>query len=793
MIRYLVRMAIRNLRVHPGYAFINVVGLSLGLAACFVVLVYVLYQMSFDRYNHHLDDIYVVTAEMPTLGWTEPDTPLPLAASLKSDVPEVKEAARTDRVPTTIRHKDKVFSERLCTFADPEIFRILTLPLTNGVVNAARAGGDFLVISESMAKKYFGGVNPIGETVVVTCSGETYSLTVSAIMQDIPRTSTFRAEAIGPFHIAERYNAALYNSAKKDLSTTWDIHPITTYVLLSASADPKDVSGKILGMSERHQNPSVATRYHLFPLKDMYFHSSAMVNNTFPQGSINDVYVYSSAAFLLLFIGCVNYLLLNLGRATLRTREVGIRRVFGARKMDLFWQMIVEAAVVALLALPLAIGCVELSLQYISGLLGTRIGTSYFHNWLYVLTFLGIALAVASIAGSYVALYLSRLNPVDTLRNTSPFGTSKVVQRRIMMGTQMVIFIGMTFCSITIYRQLAFAREGDMGFDGSQLIFLYPEDEHFQQSLDAFKNELKRLPEIASVSGGSFLPGTQSSAVAKYPRKDDPSQLVAVEHLSVDRDFFETMGLTMIAGKSFREAGPPAFVHGCIVNETAVRDLGLSDPIGKEFGGESIIGVVRDFKQHSFREKIPPLRITQSTEYLQEVVVRIAPGAPPTRMKSIDDVSMRFNKGKPMERESFADRQGSLYDQEARFASIMWYASGVAILVGCLGIFGMSIFVCQQRVKEIGIRKVLGASLMDVYAMVTKEFVVLILVSAIVAFPFAYYAINLWLEGFAYHTHSSVVDVTLGVLIDIVIVLLTISVQAVRAALSNPVKSIRYE
>ena len=200
MIRYLVRMAIRNLRVHPGYAFINVVGLSLGLAACFVVLVYALYQMSFDRYNHHLDDIYVVTAEMPTLGWTEPDTPLPLAASLKSDVPEVKEIARADRVPTTIRYKDKVFSERLCTFADPEIFRILTLPLTNGVVNAARAGGDFLVISESMAKKYFGGVNPIGETVVVMCSGETYSLTVSAIMQDIPRTSTFRAEAIGPFH-----------------------------------------------------------------------------------------------------------------------------------------------------------------------------------------------------------------------------------------------------------------------------------------------------------------------------------------------------------------------------------------------------------------------------------------------------------------------------------------------------------------------------------------------------------------------------------------------------------------
>ena len=789
MLTQFLKLTIRHQRAQKAYSIINVLGLSPGLAACFIILVYVLFQTSFDKYNQELNNIYLISSERPSFGMTEPWTPQALATSIKAELPEAREIARWHRLGSTIRYKDKVLAECACAYSDPDVFRILTLPIVNGNVNAP--GRDFFVISESMAKKYFGDINPVGETVTVSCSGETYNLTVSAVMEDIPRTSTFVADAIGPIHVWEEFSAK--NWSYTNPATVWDVLSVATYLLLPSSVDRGEVERKIVEMSKRHSHPSNTILHHLFPLRDLYFHSSAMANNVFPQGNIVNVYVYSAAAFLLLCVACVNYLLLNLGRASLRAKEIGIRKVFGARKGVLFGQMTVEATAIALVSLPLAVIFVELFLQKISTLLGARIASSYFHQWGYILAFLVLTLLVGCISGGYVSLYLARLNPVDTLKNKVPIGPGKVVLRRVLMTTQMVIFIGLTFASMAIRKQLVFFQQGDMGFAASQILVLYPDDKEFGRSFDAFKNELRSIPEVISVTGAIILPGSESFGVSKIPRKDNPAQFVSVEGISVDRDFIETMGLTIIAGVSLSGVARHGSGHDCIVNETAVRELGLSNPIGEEVGGSRIIGVVQDFHQHSFREKIPPLMISEGTQYLNEIAVRISPEKTSSCAQRIAEIAKKFNNGKPLDFESFDERLGGLYLEEHKFASIIEYATGVAILVASLGLFGMSAFVCQQRVKEIGIRKVLGASVRDVYLMVTKEFLGLIVLSAVIAFPLAYFVVNQWFQRFAYHTELNLWDLLLAVKIDVVVVLLTISIHVVRAATVNPVMSRRYE
>jgi putative ABC transport system permease protein len=793
MILSYLTLAIRQLRLYKTYSFINVVGLSTGLAACFVILVYVRYQTSFDKYNKNLGSIYLVTVQKESFGWTDPGTPMILGPTVRSEVPDVEGIARWTRRRSTLRYNDRVFEESACSFADPEIFKVLTLPLATGDLNATHKERDFLVISETLAMKYFGGRNPVGETITLKCMGGAYELKVTAVMKDIPKTSTFVADAIAPLYIARNYLAGIYGKSYGDPEVSWAVPGVTTYVTVPPSADIKEVEKKFVALSRHHVDPVLAESFHLFPLKDMYFHSSFMINNTFRQGDIVNVYIYSAAAFLLLFIACINYLMLSLGRASLRTREVGVRKVFGARNADLFRQTLVEAVVVTLLSLPIALVLVELFLQNLTGLLGTTISDTYFHSWEYLIAFVALTIVVGVVAGTYVSMYLSSFNPIDILKGKLTAGSRKVVLRRILMASQMILFLGLTLASLTIYKQLRFFQSKDMGFDKQEMAVFYPDNNEFGKTFEVFKNELQQNPEIVSVSGANWLPMTESRGVSQFPKKDHPDENITVEGISADRDYIETMGMRMASGVSLRNhvSGVPG--GSCIINETAAKELGLREPVGELVGGSTVIGVVGDFNMHSLHEKISPLRITEGTKYLREVAVRIAPGNVPGTAKWIAEKGARFNNGKPLDFESFDERLGSLYTQEQKFATAFGYATGLAIFVACMGIFGMSLFVCQQKVKEIGIRKVLGATMEDVYYKLTREFVGLIFFSSLIAFPLAFFLVSKWLEQFVYRISISVWDFLIAAGIDIVIVLATVSFQAVRAALANPVASLRYE
>ncbi len=788
-----LKLALRQIRLNTTYSLINVLGLSTGLAACFIILVYVRYQTSFDRYNDNLDNIYLVTAHKDAVGWTDPGTPMILGPTVRSEVPDVERIARWTRRRSTLQFKDKIFEESGCSFADPEIFDVLTIPLTAGDRNASFNGRDFLVISESLARKYFGGRDPIGETITLTCMGAAYELKVTAVMKDIPTTSTFVADAIAPLYIAQKFLATIFGTSNGDPEVSWTVPGVSTYVLVRPSADMKGMEERFAALSKHHVDPVREESYHLFPLKDVYFHSSYMVNNTFRQGDIANVYVYSATAFLLLFIACVNYLMLSLGRASLRTREVGVRKVFGARNTDLFSQTLIEAAVVTLLCLPFAVVLVEVFLQNLTGLLGTAIQDTYFHSWEYLAAFVALTIVVGLVAGSYVSLYLSRFKPIDILKGTMTAGSRKVVLRRILMTSQMVLFLGLTLASVTIYKQIRFFQNKDMGFNKEDMIVFYPDNNEFGKTLEVFKTDIQQNPEIVSLSGASFLPMTESRGITQFPKKDHPDERITVEGISVDRDFIETMGMTMVSGLSFRNHVPGVPGEYCLLNETAAKDLGLLQPVGEPLAGSTVIGVVGDFNMHSLHERIGPIRITEGTKYVREVAARIAPRNITGTAKWIAEKGARFNNGKPLDFESFDERLGGLYTQEQKFATAFGYATGLAIFVACMGIFGMSVFVCQHKVKEIGIRKVLGATTTNVYDTLTREFVGLIIVSSFIAFPIAFVLVNAWLEKFVYRIGITGWDLLLTLAADTVIVLATVSFQAIHAALANPVVSLRYE
>ena len=474
--------------------------------------------------------------------------------------------ARVDRIRCTLQYRGRVFEEKRCTFAEPEIFNILSIPLAYGRVDTAGKEKNYLAISESLSKKYFGDRNPIGETITLTCAGGTYELQVTGVMKDLPANSTFAADAIAPFFIAEKALSVTWKSATGSDPDAWYSGPVTTYVLVRSSTDVTAINQKMGNFSKRHFPPDLPRTFQLFPLKDVYFGSFHWVNNRFPHGDISNLYIYSTVAFLLLFIACVNYLMLSLGRASLRTREVGIRKVFGARNSDLFRQTLIEAIVVTTIALPLALVLVELLLQDLTGLLGIAITGGYFHTWEYLLGFVLLTLAVGLVAGSYVSVYLSGFNPIDILKSKLASGSRKLILRRALITSQMIIFLGLTLTALTVYRQLRLFQERDLGFDRENLVLFYPESDGFSKSFDVFKNEVQKNPEVVAISGASSLPMTETQGVSRFPRKGHPDEMVTVEGMFGDRDIIETLGLKMVAGSSFHDHAPGIEARYCILN-----------------------------------------------------------------------------------------------------------------------------------------------------------------------------------------------------------------------------------
>ena len=795
MIANYLKIALRNLFRQRGYSVINIAGLSIGLASGFIIMLCALDDMSYDRYNENLDNIYVVTTESPDFKSTNLFTPFGLGPALRQEYPDVQEFSRWMKTSCTIKYKDKEFESAPCVSSDSSIFRILTLPLESGSLNGVSAERNTAVISSAMAQRLFGVGNPIGEVITINWRGVSYDLKINAVMKDIPRTSTFRAEVMVPLFIGEKWISGFMEKVTKKPLDVWGPQIVPTYVLLSSSSDRGQVENKMAFFSKSHPGPNERTQFHLFPLKDLYFHSSGLgMSDLFPQGDITQLHVYSTIAVLTLLIACINFVILCTGRASIRTKEIAVRKVIGASRLDLMKLIMMESILLSILSLPVALFLVELFLTPLSQLLGKRLIAGYFYSLEYLMIFAGITLFAGILSGSYVSFYLSGFRPMDILRSKLSTGGSKARLRKIMIAVQMVIFIGLITGSMTIYEQVRHFHNKDMGFDNKNLLVLTAGNHRMDANFETVKAELMTDPAIAGVCGANYFPGSENGQSEILPDKSDPSKKIRYQSRTVDRDFIETMKMKMVRGKSFAEATAEEIKNAVIINETAMREFGIGDPSRDMIQGQRVLGVVKDFNIRSLRDAIEPMIINCSTEHLGEIAVRVQLAANlATAVNFVDAKSKSFNNGKPMTRQLFDERLDGLYGNEYRFAQMIGFFTALATFIACLGLFGVSLFVIQTRVKEIGIRKVLGAPVGTIFYLVAKEFIVLTLISTIIAVPITMYSINGWLQNYAYRVNVDVFVVLASLIAAMFIVLVTIGYQALRAATANPVEALRYE
>jgi putative ABC transport system permease protein len=768
--------------------------LAFGLTACFVILVYIAYHYSFDMHNKNIDNLYLAISENNGNHTAEPLSPILLAPTIKNRIPGVKESGRFYKWRCKLNYKDKVFDEPSCAFIDPEVFNILTFPIIKGDINKVFTSNDYFVISEKMANKYFGDKSPIGQIISISNYGKNYDVTVATVMKDIPTTSTMCPDFIAPFHIYEYFIASFAKEYSVD-PYSWYENISLTFLFIEPSADKHIVENNINEVIKK-QYQEMGRSIRLFPVKDIHMHSSDWLSNIFPTGDISKVKIYSAAAGLILFLACVNYVLLSLGRAGLRKKEIGVKRILGAQKRDLFFQVVTESVIVAVLSLPIAVILLQISLSSLTSLLGTEITGSFFHQWYFVAAFLLITILVGLIAGSYLALYLSRLNPIEIIRNKFGNGKRKLFFRRTMIVTQMVIFVGLIASSVTIYNQLYYVTNAGPGYDVDHLFVLSASrDFPFFKNYEAFKNECKNNPSVINVSTASILPGSIQTRMGSIRKKEDPVNLVRCEGTTIDNDFIETMGIQMVAGQSFKQRNSINGSRDCIINEAAAKALNITEnPIGQMLSDRSvIIGVVKDFHLHSMREKTIPLIMGLGPEYMPEVVIKLKPESEKAAIEQIRNMSAKYNNNKPMEAEPFHERLGSMYDEEQNIAKVITITTCIAIIIACLGIWGMVLMISQQMVKEVGIRKVLGASARNIYMLFAKEYFFLLLASAAIAFPVSNYFMNIWLQNFAYRINVGPAIWISSFVIGALIVCGTISFQVFKSARMNPVDSIKNE
>jgi putative ABC transport system permease protein len=795
MLKNYLKFTFRNLIRSKVFSIINIVGLAVGLASSFIILLFVIYELSYDGYNKKLDDIYIIKSDLTEFNRAGVNTPYMLGPILKEQFPEIKKYARRRLFWTTVKYNGKSLSRVRCTYADPDIFNILTLPVERGNINELFKDKNTVVITKEIAKRYFGNKNPIGKVLKIINSGGSYEVKVASVIKNIPETSTFRSDLILPISLIEKGLIKRWRNHKDPLKSK-NLLLVNTYLLLNHGSNIKLFEKKLSRFSNDYsENSWKKLQFHLLPVKDIYFHAPRLSANGFPAGNLSNVYVYAAIGLLILLIACINIIILNTGRAVTRAREIGVRKVIGARRSDLVRQILIESTFISLLSFPIAVGLVEIFLPSLSILLGKKLPVDYFHNFQFALLIICIAVIVGILSGGYISFYLSKLQPADIIRNKINIGSGKTFFRKVLISVQMIIFIGLIIAFITINKQMAYFHNKYLGFNKNNLLVFEGDNDNRELTnhFDAFKNELEANPEITAASGAFGAPATEGRGVFLMPSKTNPSKKISVEGLSVDKDFFETMGMKIIKGRGFAGLTAGELKGVCVINQAAVKQLGFKNPLNELIGNQRIIGIVKDFNMHSLREPIAPMAIHVSTKYLDEVVVRVRPDNISQTLKFAENISKKFNYGKPMNYEFFDERIDMLYGNEHKFDEMIGYFTGLAIFIACLGLFGLSLFISRQRIKEIGIRKVMGASTGNIFLILTKEFIILTIISAIIAAPISIYFINKWLQNFSYKITPGVSIFILSIGLALTISLISIGFQSVKSALSNPVEFLRNE
>jgi putative ABC transport system permease protein len=813
MFSHYSKIAVRNILRNKAYSIINIAGLSVGMACTILILLWVQYEFSFDRFHENRDRIYRLEMKWEwDVGKNRERFPFAQHAAGPALVREYPEAVQSVRFRHSwhrplVQYKDKKFHETNLIFAENSVFDIFTFPLIKGDPKSALTRPFSIVITDNMAKKYFGDEDPIGKVLNITFHRMTdvfdkfknnLDFNVTGVVKNVPTNSHITFNMLISLE-------SLYHFNEKQRERWWGDTNIYTYLLLQENGDVKKLEKKLPALIDKYVGEDLkaaggSIEFFLRPLKRIHLHSRTHFELS-GNGDILVVYSFIIIAVCILLIACINFMNLSSARSANRAKEVGIRKLLGAHRRDLTNQFLGESLIFSLLSLLIAICIVEVLLPPFQSLTGSDLSHNYLTDPWLIFGLLGVVIIVGFIAGSYPALFLASFQPVNILKGRLRAGTADSRFRSILVVFQFSISIALIIGISIILKQLHYIEHKKLGFDKAHVVAIPFTGDAILNSLDAITQELKSYPGIinVSVSSDPITPWSIHRDVF-LPEGFALSQVQFMFQTSVDPDFIPTMGMKIIAGRNFSRNHPNDRSDAILINETAAKQFGWDDPIGKTIRAfdaknttKTIIGVVKDFHIESLHNKIGPIYIEYDPSQFRYVSAKIRSENIPETIKFIKSKLQEFYPTQAFRSWLLDEDFGDRYTPEKNIFEIISYFTFLAIFISCLGLSGLASFASEQRTKEIGIRKAMGASVKGIVLLLSKEFAKCVLLANIIAWPIAYFVFNDWLEDYAYRTNISLWIFLLAALLALIIALLTVSYQAIKAAKANPIDAIRYE
>lgn len=790
MLKNLLKTAIRHILKHFGYSVLNILGLTLGISSALFLIIYVADEVSYDRYHENADRIYRVSSKI-----TEPDdqftwnvAQIPFGPQVVKDYPEVQSFVRFINMPRALyKYEDKEFNEENFFYVDSTLFDIFSYEIVKGEGKSALVEPKKIILTETTAARYFGNADPIGKTL----TAGTNTFEVTGVMKDVPSNSHFRFDGV-----------ASRNNLPKQLGS-WGNFGVFTYLLFPENTDMKAFETKIQGMYDAYmktifESMKIKIEYILEPMTRIHLYSTN-AGEPEPTGSITYVYIFAIVALFLVLIAAMNYMNLATARSTRRAREVGLRKVVGSRRLPLIMQFLSESTVLTFISIILSLVILVVLLPKFNSLAGKAFDLHVIYSPAVLLSLLGVIIIVGIFGGSYPAFFLSRFSPVTVLKGEITQGSAGSMFRKILVVIQFTVSVIMIVCTLVVFSQLNYLKTMDQGFDQTNVIGLQLNNQSMIRKYPVLKQTLLENQNIKYVTSTNTAVGEGSGKVIFNVETDQGMTQKGVNFAVVDHDFVETLGIAMASGRDFQEDMPSDTLTGVIVNETFVNRMGWQEAIGKkvELGDANtirarVVGVMKDYHQTGMYNNIESLLLIWRP--LNNVVYIKLSGT--DTQKTIGFIESKWKEvfpDQPFAYTYLEERFSRQFQADEKRGLIFTLFTILAILIACLGLFGLASYMVEQRTKEIGIRKVFGANETTILKLISKDFLILVSIGIIIALPAAYLFMNKWLENYVYKTEISALLLISSALITIAITFITISYKAYQASVMNPASSLKTE
>ncbi|MEE9500511.1 MAG: ABC transporter permease [Candidatus Aminicenantaceae bacterium] len=801
-----LKIALRNIFKHKGYSLINIVGLAIGMACCLLILLYIQDELSYDRYHENADRIYRVIEEVRLEGVGEESSsmPFPTGDTLPLEYPDAVEASVrffNFQLPTmSVQYgtsDEKLFNEPRFFFADSAVFQVFSFEMIEGDPKKALEEPNTIVITEAMAEKYFEDEDPMGKTLRWQNG---VNLRVTGVIKDVPPNSHFQFDFLGSF-------ATLRRLFGGNLPQNWYWNPCWTYILLRDGVSADSLQAQFPALVQKYFPDSIKNKVvvKLQPLKDIHLfsHLDYEIN---PNSDISYIYIFSAIAVFVLLIACINFMNLATARSANRGREVGMRKVLGAYRTQLIKQFLGESMILCVIAAVLSVLIIEIVLPAFNAFSGKILSTDYFTDGSLLVGLIVITLAVGILSGIYPAFFLSGFDPVKVMKGTLERGGKSSAFRKVLVVVQFAISIVLIIGTIICFQQLNYLRNTKLGFNKDQIVMLPAYGTTLARWYERFRERILQDPHISQVAAMEDVLGAKYQTGSFIPEGTSESNMQQIPLLVVTHDFIETFDMEMVSGRSFSKEFPTDITEGIIINESASKRFGWSpeEALGKRLRQQNglmlkVVGVVKDFNYASLSQPITPFVLEmprnpgQMNNRMRYVTVRTSAA---DLQQTIGFLRSTWEEVVPNRSFDFFfldDELDKLYHAEEQMGRVFGVFTILAIVIACLGLFALASFTTELRTREIGIRKVLGAQAFGIVILLSKEFAKWVLIANVIAWPVAFYIMERWLDGFAHRTIIGISTFIVAAILAFAISILTVSFQAFKAALSDPVKSLRYQ